>query len=45
MQWRFNTPKAEPLSCVTSLIEEEKTKTVVFSILNVLDHYMLIFLD
>ena len=34
----FNTPKAGPLSCVTSPIEKEKIKIVILSILNLLDH-------
>ena len=33
----FYTPKAEPLSCVTSPIQKEKIKMVVLSILNVRD--------
>ena len=36
VKWRFNTPKAGPLSCVTSPIQKEKIKIVIFSILNVL---------
>ena len=36
MQWCFNTPKAGPLSCVTSPIQKEKIKIVILSILNVL---------
>ena len=35
MQWCFNTPKTGPLSCVTSPIQKEKIKIVIFSILNV----------
>ena len=34
----FNTPKAWPLSCVTSPIQKEKIKIVILSILNVLAH-------
>ena len=37
MEWCFNTPKAEPLSCLTSPIDKEKIKIVIISILNVLD--------
>ena len=37
MQWCFNTPKAGPLSCVTSPIQKKKIKIVILSILNVLD--------
>ena len=36
MQWCFNTPKAGPLSCLTSPIQKEKIKIVILSILNVL---------
>ena len=36
MQWRFNTPKTEPLSCVTNPIQKEKIEIVVLSVLNVL---------
>ena len=31
-----NTPKARPLSCVTSPIQKEKIKIVILSILDVL---------
>ena len=37
MLWCFNTPKAGPIRCVTSPIQKEQIKIVVFSILNVLD--------
>ena len=36
VKWCFNTPKAGPLSCVTSPIQKEKVKIVILSILNVL---------
>ena len=44
MQWCFNTPKAGPLSCVTSPIQKEKIKIVILSILNVLDSISNLFL-
>ena len=38
MLWCFGIPKDEPSSSVTSLIQKNKFKIVVISILNVLDH-------